>query len=225
MCGRFSTATLPIPLLAEIFGIQPPVVLEGLYNVAPTLPIPIIRERGGRRHLDQVRWGLIPSWSKEVPTAPLINARLETLPDKPSFRDSLHSRRCIVPAAGFYEWRKTGKSRQPYFIFRADRQPLAMAGLWDRWVDRKTGEVIESCVIITAPATAEIEPLHDRMPVILDYDSANQWLDLPLQDASELLRMLEAGQGVELQMHPVSDFVSNARHEGERCVEPIDLQD
>jgi putative SOS response-associated peptidase YedK len=130
MCGRFSTAALPSTLLAEIFGIQPPVLLEGLYNVAPTLPIPIIRERGGRRHLDHVRWGLIPSWSKEVPTAPLINARLETLADKPSFRDSLRSRRCIVPALGFYEWRKTGKTRQPYFIFRADRQPLAMAGLW-----------------------------------------------------------------------------------------------
>ncbi len=222
MCGRFSTGKIPLEFLIEIFDLPQVDQFEEQYNIAPTLQIPVIREREGGRYFDYLRWGLIPSWSKDKGTAPLINARIETIAEKPSFKDSFRRRRCIIPACGFYEWERVGKEKQPYYIFQADRKPMTLAGLWDSWTNRETGEVIESCTIITTESIPMLEELHDRMPVALNYHSAKKWLDMRITDTEELKEILEEGQGVQLEMYPVSLYVNSVGNEGEKCVERVD---
>lgn len=168
MCGRYSITT-PVEGMRRVFGFPERPNLEPRYNLAPTQSAPIVRlGEDGRRHLASLRWGLIPSWAKEAAIgSKLINARSETLAEKPSFRGPLKSRRCLVPADGFYEWLKTDAGKQPYRIALADGGVFAFAGLWDRWA-LPGQDAVESFTIITTAANELLSPIHDRMPVMLD---------------------------------------------------------
>ena len=183
MCGRFSLQT-PVPDLAELFEADPSRLGEWSprYNMAPTDEVIALRRRAEGRELVPLRWGLIPNWAEDPGSLPLmINARSESLETRRAFRDLILDRRCAVLADGFYEWRTEGGVKQPYFVRRRDGTPMALAGLWDIW--RGPDGPVGSCTIVTTDANDLLEPLHDRMPVILEGEGAQMWLDL---DISEL---------------------------------------
>jgi len=220
MCGRFSTADLAKTTLADYFGLLRVAPYETRYNIAPGAPVPAIRATEKGRVLDLLHWGLIPAWAKDREIARhTFNARLETLAEKPSFRQAVRQRRCIVPASGFYEWQQLGAQKQPYYIHRADGAPLALAGLWERWLDPVEGE-IESCSIVTMPAVAPMTSIHHRMPAVLEPEHFSLWLDPQIHEPHLLEDVLKA-EAHRLALYPVSPFVSNARHEGAQCIEPL----
>jgi putative SOS response-associated peptidase YedK len=170
-------------------------------------------------HQVQCDWH-VPSWSKDPTIAyKLINARSETVAEKPSFRSAFKSRRCLIPASGFYEWQKTGgRTKQPYFIRPRDGDLFSFAGLWERW-HAPQGEIIETCTILTTEANELMRPLHDRMPVMLDAEGEDAWLDT--RSTTEALRSLFVPfVSADMEAYPVSPWVSNAKHEGPRCLEP-----
>jgi len=220
MCGRFSLALSPSQW-TEYFGLPESPDLPARYNVAPGQDIPILREEEENRRLALLRWGLIPFWAKDKSIGNrMINARAESLSEKPAFRKAFKTQRCIIPASGFYEWQKTEKGKKPYYLFRSDRNPISLAGLWERWTDRETGEMIESCAIITTSASPSLKEIHDRMPVILNEVKTRQWLDPGARDTGELLEILESPGDVELDRYQVSDYVNSVRNDGERCIKP-----
>lgn len=222
MCGRISTANLRPEAISGLF--HPSTVADYLqsYNVSPSLDIPAVREQQGQgRALVNLRWGLIPHWARDKQIkASTFNARVETLTQKPFFRDSIKSRRCIVLATGFYEWQKQGETKQPYYIHRADNRPLAFAGLWDRWVDKVDAEAIESCTIVTVPATHRMAEIHERMPAVLETEFFDAWLDPGFKETHVLQDILRL-PGDVLAMYPVSSYVNNSRHDGEKCIEKL----
>lgn len=192
------------------------------YNVAPTLRIPAIREQNKTRSLATLRWSLIPHWARDKSIkASTFNARVETLTQKPFFRDSIKSKRCIIPATGFYEWQKQGDKKQPYYICRADKQPIAFAGLWDIWVDKETEETIESCTIITVPATHRMAVIHERMPAVLEVDFFDTWLDPEFKETHLLQDILRTVGEEVLEIYPVSSYVNSSRHDGDKCIERL----
>jgi len=220
VCGRFSTADLAKTTLEEYFGLLRVAPFTARYNIAPGAPVPAIRATGEGRSLDLLHWGLIPAWAKDREIARhTFNARLETLTEKPSFRQAIRQRRCIVPASGFYEWQQLGAQKQPYYIHRADGAPLALAGLWERWRDPAGGEG-ESCSIITMPAVAPMASIHHRMPAVLEPEHFSLWLD-PHIDEPRLLEDVLKAEEHRLTLYPVSSFVSNAAHDGARCIEKV----
>lgn len=222
MCGRLSTGGFKVKDLIDVFGLYNVSSLEERYNVAPTLQIPVIRERDHERYLETLRWGFIPHWAKDKSIGSrMINARMETVAEKPSFKKPFQYQRCIIPVSGFYEWKAESKSKTPFYIHRADEQPLTFAGLWEHWVDKETGEIIESCTIITTKANTQLEVIHDRMPVILDYEVAKEWLAADVDAPEKLKEILENPGAVELDLYPVSDYVNNAKNEGDRCIERV----
>ena len=170
MCGRF-TVDIPPELLVDIFGLADHPSIASRYNIAPTQQVPVIRRYGdGQNHLDLLHWGLIPSWATDPSiSSRLINARSETVIEKPSFRQAIRYRRCLVLASGFYEWKQEGKEKQPWLIRLKDGSPMVFAGLWETWKSAEGG-VIESCTILTTASNRLVAPLHDRMPVILSPD-------------------------------------------------------
>ena len=177
MCGRF-TLQIPAELLAEIFGLSEPPAIPARYNIAPTQQVAVIRQiaAGGNR-LDFLRWGLIPSWAKDPSIGSrMINARSETIDEKPSFRAAFKARRCLVLASGFYEWEEVAGKKVPRYLRLKGGAPMVLAGLWESW-RAPDGENIESCTILTTTANSLIEPLHDRMPVILKPEDFALWLD------------------------------------------------
>jgi putative SOS response-associated peptidase YedK len=194
------------------------------YNIAPTQCVPVIRQspKEPGRELPLMRWGLIPSWAKDSSAAAsMINARSETASTKPAFRDALRSRRCLIPADGFYEWMRSGKDRQPHCFEVNDGQLFAFAGLWDRWKDA-TGKSVETCSILTTTPNAVTAPVHDRMPVILDPDGYELWLDPGMKDvgaASELLKPCDARL---LRCFPVSTRINHAANDDEECSRPVE---
>ncbi len=219
MCGRISTAGLSADSLKTHFDIDSEFPFTLSYNIAPTLQIPVIIERDNVLQLDAFRWGLIPHWAKDKNIlATAFNARAETVANKPLFRDAIKSKRCIVIASGFYEWQKMGGKKQPYYIYREDKRPLAFAGLWDVWEDDFTGAAIESCTIITTSATHQMKKIHDRMPVVLENDLFHTWLDPEFNDTDVLQDILTAPRDDVLEMYPVSSYVSKPRNEGELCI-------
>ena len=222
MCGRISTAGLTADSLKGHFILDSALPFTPGYNLAPTLEIPAIREHNHRRSLATLKWGLIPHWARDKHIkASTFNARAETLTQKPFFRDPIKSRRCIIPASGFYEWQKQGDKKQPYYIARADQQPLALAGLWDLWEDQASGDTIESCTIITTAATHQMVQIHERMPVVLERDSYDTWLDPEFNETDVLQQLLIAPKEEVLEMYPVSNYVSNSRNDGEECIERL----
>jgi len=221
MCGRISTAGLSEDSLQTHFGLGDTPPFRKSYNLAPTLQLPAIRERHQTRTLSTLRWGLIPHWAKDREIARhTFNARIETLTQKPSFRDAIKSKRCIIPASGFYEWHKLDSRKQPYYIYRADGTPLAFAGLWDRWLDCETGESIESCSIVTQPAAGMMAEIHERMPAILEPEHFAVWLDPEFKEPHILQDILKA-EAHDLAMYAVSGYVSNSRNDGEKCIERL----
>ena len=197
------------------------------YNIAPSQFIPVVRNEGGNgeRRLVFLRWGLIPSWAKDETVGyRTINARAESVARLPSFRSAFGNRRCLIPADGFYEWRRKGRMRQGFHIRREDKRPLALAGLWERWEDPKqVGRVIESCSIITTEANEQLQDIHERMPVILEPERFDMWLDSDCRDFSELQKILVPFSG-PLSIHPVGDYVNRVGNEGPECVTPVERE-
>jgi putative SOS response-associated peptidase YedK len=195
------------------------------YNIAPTQPVAVIRQNPKEpvRGISLMRWGLIPSWAQDTSAAAqMINARSETAATKPAFRDALKSRRCLIPADGFYEWMRSGKTKQPYCFEVNQGELFAFAGLWDRWKD-PSGQWVKSCSILTTTPNAVTSSVHDRMPVILDPDAYDLWLDPGMNDldaASELLKPFDAGL---MRCYPVSTRVNSATNDDEECSAPVEL--
>jgi putative SOS response-associated peptidase YedK len=224
MCGRFTLRTT-YTLLADALGpldIRPDLPQLPLFNVAPTQTIPVVRDAAGhgRRELVGVRWGLVPSWSRELKGPPLINARCETAADKPAFRTAMKGRRCLVPADGFYEWQAgAGKTKTPHFIHRRDDRPFAFAGLWERWHD-DAGHALDSCTILTTGPNALMSRIHDRMPVILDPADYAAWLD-PKTPAADIAALLRPAPAEPMEAYPVSTLVNSPKNQGPELVAPV----
>ena len=221
MCGRY-TITVSGRLLAELFELDQEPSLAPRYNVAPTQQVPVVRlGADGRREWTEARWGLVPSWAKDLDiSSRLINARGETLTEKPSFRTAVRRRRCVLPADGFYEWRKEGGGKQPYLIRFSDGRPFAFAGLWELW-RRPTGDPLLSCTIITTSPNEVVAPLHDRMPVILPTEHHPEWLS-PVEIRGERLRELLAPcPAVGMEAYPVSRRVNNPGADDPACAQRV----
>ncbi len=222
MCGRFVLMT-PSKSLAERFLVEE-ILEEGpRYNIAPTQMVAIIRlnAQTRRRELRMVKWGLIPYWTKDSSIGhKLINARCESVHEKPAFRTAFKLRRCLVPTDGYYDWKKTGKSRQPYLFRMADGSPYAFAGLWEKWKSPE-GEITESCTIITTPSNEFVASVHDRMPAILKPEDYGTWLDPNIRDPEVLLKLLTPFPSELMVGTPVSSKVNKATYEGPDCIEPI----
>ena len=223
MCGRFANNISPDELLSY-FGLdKQALLLEARYNIAPSQDVAVIRLQEGKRTLSFLRWGLVPHWAKDVKIGyKMINARAETLASKPSFRSAFRTRRCIIPASGFYEWKKSGASKQPYYIYRKDGAPMALAGLWEQWEDpEKPGEVVESCTIITTEANAQVAELHNRMPAMLEREDFGLWLDSEQQSPKDLLPLLRPAREGILVLRPVSGYVNKPGNEGEDAIKEL----
>jgi putative SOS response-associated peptidase YedK len=221
MCGRYVIKS-PSAKLKVRFQLDDLPLFEPRYNIAPTQPVPIVRRLDQpKREWTPVRWGLIPSWAKDAKIGnKLINARGETVAEKPSFRSAFRKRRCLIPADGFYEWKKLDGGKQPHFIHLCDEEPFAFAGLWELWTNPNDGEVIESCTIVTTEANALMRTLHDRMPVIVPAEDYDLWLDAATQDVEGLKGLLRPYPSDDMTAYPISAYVNNPRHEGVKCVEP-----
>jgi putative SOS response-associated peptidase YedK len=230
MCGRFTVKT-PVTESAELFEVDcfdPAADLGPRFNIAPTQPVAAIRRGAAsdaaerRKELALLRWGLLPRWTEDATRLPtLINARAESLDRKPAFRDSLRDRRCLVVADGFYEWRAEGGGKQPYYVRLRSQQPVAFAGLWDRWSGGAEGP-LDSCAIVTTDANDLLAPLHDRMPVILSPGDRELWLDPTVKLYAELEAMLQPFPSESLEVYPVDRRVNRPLFDEPRCVEPID---
>lgn len=219
MCGRYTLTVDPKTLQAE-FNIPVPENLAPRYNIAPTQPVPVIVAENGSPHFDAFRWGLIPSWAKDPRIGnKLINARAETIAEKPSFRAAFRRRRCLIPADGFFEWQKTPHGKQPVFIHLKNRRPLAFAGLWERWFSPDGSEIL-SCTIITTAPNDLLAEVHNRMPVILPPDARNLWLD-DSQSPQNLLSLLKPYPAPEMAFYPVSKLVNSPANDDPACVEPL----
>lgn len=215
MCGRFAFYS-PHEAVTRLFGVADAPEVEPRYNIAPTQFVAVVREGEGRqRTLNMLYWGLVPSWSRDKAIgARMINARGETLREKPSFRTAYRRRRCLVLADGYYEWRRSGPQKQPYFISFADGEPFGMAGLWESWRDPAGGEPLESCCIITTSPAPAIAHVHDRMPVILPAAACAEWLDPACADLERLDRLVAPWRGDGPVARAVSRRVNDARNQG-----------
>lgn len=223
MCGRFVQAQDPATY-ARFFGAAPVENLETAapsYNVAPTDRVYAVAEHEEQRRLVRFRWGLIPFWAEDAGIgARHINARAETLADRAAFRDSFRSRRCLIPADGFFEWERRAEGKLPHYVYRADGDPMALAGLWASWRDPDGGRVV-SCTIVTTEPNDLVRPLHDRMPVILASADWDHWLDRGFGDVEALQQMLRPSRE-RLAEHPVSSLVNSVRNNLPECVVPLE---
>ena len=211
MCGRFSL-TSPPEALHEKFGLSGTANLAPHYNIAPGTAIPVVREGENTRELVFLRWGFVPHWAKEVPDKLLINARGETLGEKPSFRDAARKRRCLVPANGFYEWQRSGKNPQPYFVRpKEDVGPIAYAGIWDAW-KTPSCETMETVAIITTNANETLQSIHHRMPVVIAPEDFDRWLDPEV--GNEALELLKPADNTFFEAIPVSSAVNKVANNG-----------
>lgn len=218
MCGRFALKN-PQAIKAAFEVGELPDDLTPRYNIAPSQDIAIIRFSPSGRQLTMARWGLIPSWTKELNTKySTINARADTVDTKPTYRVPFKHHRCLIPADGFYEWKEEGGIKRPHHIGMKDGRPFAMAGLWDVWKGPE-GDVL-SCSIIVTEANPFMQQLHDRMPVILQPTDYEQWLDPDNQDTARLKQLLIPATGDTLTEWPVSRMLNNPRNEGPQCAEP-----
>ncbi|HZO71642.1 MAG TPA: SOS response-associated peptidase [Ktedonobacteraceae bacterium] len=216
MCGRF-TLTVDINTVARAFNVAPSLQTTARYNVAPTQEVVTVM-RNGDAHLELLRWGLIPSWAKEESiSAKMINARAETLAEKPSFKRLLRNRRCLVVADGFYEWKQEHGGKVPMYITMKDHEPFAFAGLWDTWKSPE-GEQIRTCTIITTNPNDVVLPIHNRMPAILTPEAREEWLDPELHDDNVLLHLLAPYPSDAMMARPVSRLVNNPRNDSPELI-------
>jgi len=219
MCGRYAFFS-PAEAVRRTFALDDVPELEPRYNVAPTQDVPAVRAaEEGARQFAMLHWGLVPKWAKERAIGNrMINARAETLAEKPSFRDAFRKRRCLVLTDGWYEWQVAPGGKQPWFIRMKDARPFAFAGLWERWKDPANGSLLESCTIVTTDAAASIRKIHDRMPVVLAESHWDRWLDTAFSDTetlSELLLPFDAGA---LEAWPVSRQVNAPKNQGAELI-------
>ena len=217
MCGRFTQAA-DGEIIARVFDLPEAPELSPRYNIAPTQDVAALRlaESGGRE-LVQLHWGLIPPWAKErAMGARMINARAETLAEKPAFRSAFRARRCLIVADGFYEWQKLGTRKQPHFIGFRDGRPFAFAGLWERWHGGGE-EAVESCTIVTTEANELLAPIHDRMPVIVDPDDFAFWIDPSQKETDRLAGLLRPYPPGPLEAYPVSLLVNSPANDTPAC--------
>jgi putative SOS response-associated peptidase YedK len=217
MCGRF-TLSSPGRIKFDLSRDAAAPLLVPRFNIAPSQDVLTILPDDNQRVLVPTRWGLIPSWSKEPKG--IINARSETLDQKPSFSESFERRRCLIPADGFYEWKRSGKTKQPYYFQLNDESLFYFAGIWDQW--RRGDELITSCAIITTTPNELLETIHDRMPVILPAETHEPWLrdDTPRLDLPGLMTPFPASA---MKSHPVRQEVNHAEAEHAQLVEPVEL--
>ena len=220
MCGRFGLFVTP-EVLEEYFNLTdvsaPP---EPRYNLTPGRAVAAVREHDGRRRLDALQWGLIPFWASDASIGRrLINARLDGVASKPAFREAWQRRRCLIPASGFYEWSEPRDGRKrPYFIRAGGAEPLlALVGLWERW-RTPDGEKVETCVIVTTDANAQLKPIHDRMPLLIPRDAHALWLD-PRSTLDDALKIAE--RPPPLDVHPVGFGVNDPRNDDETLIAPV----
>jgi putative SOS response-associated peptidase YedK len=226
MCGRFAFYS-PHEAIVRLFQLPDGTPeIEPRYNIAPTMFVPAVRDSGdaaATRRLAMLYWGLVPAWAKDKASgARMINARSETLRDKPAYRDAYKYRRALVAADGYYEWMKLGGNlTQPYFIQPASGAPFAFGALWESWRDPASGEPLESCAIITASAAPALAHIHDRMPLIITRENYAEWLDRANRDLDRLDRLLDPAHVGELVARPVGRRVGNARNEGPDLIEQV----
>ena len=222
MCGRYTLSVTP-EMLRTLVNVDASLNLQPRFNIAPTQMAPVVRPSDDGRRMDMLRWGLIPSWSKDKNIASkLINARGETVAQKPSFRDAYKKRRCLVPVDGFYEWRKEGEAKQPYRIGFRGGMPFVFAGLWESWTvpngQEDAGDVIETYTIVTTEANSKITPIHHRMPVIVDPSDYDLWLNGAPDAAANVIRAFPPDA---MAFYRVSTRVNNVRNDDESCIEPL----
>jgi putative SOS response-associated peptidase YedK len=226
MCGRFALIS-PGETLIEQFEVSPTTAAVSAfptprYNIAPTQPVVAVRlsPDTGERELTLFRWGLIPFWNKDVKIGSrLINARSETITEKPSFRAAFKRRRCLIPADGFYEWQRQGNRKQPVYVHARDDTPFALAGLWETW-HAADGSVVDSCTILTTEPNELMEPIHNRMPVILEPPDYGLWLS-PGSSPNVALHLLRPYPAAKMAAYPVSTLVNNPRNDSPQCIEPL----
>ncbi len=223
MCGRF-VQSASVDDYARYFGADTLKTesLESNYNVAPTDTVYAVAEHDQKRMLGTFGWGLVPHWSKDrKQAARFINARAETLLDKPAFRDSFRTKRCLIPADGFYEWTKRDDTKIPRFIFIGSHAPMALAGIWAAWKDPQTEEWSRTCSIITTKPNDFMKPIHDRMPAMLGPEYWDDWLDRSNDDAEVLQDLLRPPAEDLLESYEVSTYVNSVRNNGPECLAPV----
>jgi len=219
VCGRFGLFVTP-EVLEEYFSLDDLVAaVEPRYNLTPGRAVAVVREHEGQRRLDALQWGLVPFWAKDAAIGrKLVNARLDSLAAKPAYREAWQRRRCLIPASGFYEWSEPRDGRKrPYFIRPGTEPLLALAGLWERW-RTPAGEKLETCVIVTTDANAQLKPIHDRMPLLIPRDAHALWLNptTSVEDALELAQRPPA-----LEARPVGFGVNDPKKDDETLIEPV----
>jgi len=223
MCGRFA---LPgdVREVVDSFSAQPrdldrwPSLLKARYNICPTQPVAAVRLGEGGREMVGMRWGFLPSWYKTATGGPLlINARSETIAEKPAFRDAARNRRCLIPASGFYEWQGPEKPKTPYFIAPTEGGVFAFAGVWQSWRSPE-GELIDSCAIVTCPANDMLTPIHHRMPVVIDRDDFGLWLG---EEGKGAALLMQPTSNEFFAFHEVAPAVNSARTDGPELMEKV----
>ena len=217
MCGRYNLVT-DAGALVDYFEIEHALFnYPGpRYNIAPGQDVPVIRQSAQGRELISARWGLVPNWSRESnPGYSTINARAESVADKPAYRNPFRHKRCLIPASGFYEWKRADGQKTPYHIHLPENEMFAFAGLWDHW--DKEGEGFDSCTIIVTTANQAVRPVHDRMPVILNRAQYNTWLNTGRFSRTQLESMLVPYAGL-MDVHPVSRHVNSPMHDDPECL-------
>ncbi|MDP6374914.1 MAG: SOS response-associated peptidase [Pseudomonadales bacterium] len=221
MCGRFNITSDPLAqLLMELVGLTHPG--PDNHNAAPTESVSVLRVNArGDPEIVAMRWWLTPYWAKEMSTRySMFNTKSETVAKSPAFREPVRKRRCVVPVSGFYEWQRVNGQKLPFYITASQFPGLLLAGVWDRWRNPDSGEVLENFAVLTSAAHPAMEFVHNRQPVMLSPADANRWLDagVPLED---LAAVTAPSLPMQLDVIPVSTHVNNARHKDARCVEPI----
>lgn len=221
MCGRF-VSDLPPGIFSELFAVSAPADLPRSFNIAPSNNILAVRTLETGRELALLRWGFIPSWAKDsTAVKAVINARSETLQEKPFFRQAIRKRRCIIPANGFFEWQREENSKQPYYIRMKSDEIMGLAGIWECWTS-PDGERLETCAILTVSANSLIRTIHDRMPVIIRPDDYHLWLDRNTVDPAIVKPLCIACPAELLEMYPVSALVNNPRNNSPACIARLD---
>ena len=220
MCGRF-VITSPPAAIRQVFGYAEQPNFPPRYNVAPTQPVPVVILDQGARHFRLMRWGLIPSWVKDPRKFTLlINARSEGIQEKPAFKNAIRRRRCLVPADGYYEWHVSEGRKRPYFIYRADRRPIGLAGLAETWVG-PNGEEVDTVAIVTAAASPDLAVLHHRVPVTIAEDAFDRWLNCSSDSAEGVMDLLTGPEEGEFGWHEISTRVNSADNDDAQLVLPI----